>query len=303
MVRVNIGLMALALFCTVLLMCGCGSEDKSATAGPEKFLIDSPSKVNLQRVGEIRTFEDKSLWEYINGGAELYYLYDFKSVATADYKHENTEVVVDIYQFGTPDYAYGIYSMFRSSDVDLIKLGVEGFIDPVSLTFIKDAYMIKLVGYDESMDMSLILTNLAEEIESVIPGVSQPPATFNDFPDSTVIPATGKLYAESYLGQKFLTDIYTQDYIIENDTVSLFYSDDKMGGKYLEWSKIAEKTNKKEAAPDDMPFDSDYGLIFKDSFYGQILVGLKDGKMFGLVGYNDSHAGFFSRWLKDSENN
>jgi uncharacterized protein DUF6599 len=295
--RIIICIVVLAIFYTMFLISGCGDGDKGTTAGPEKYLIESPSKVNLQRIGEIRTFEGKSLWEYINGGAELYYLYDFITVATADYKHDNTEIVVDIYQFGTPDKAYGIYSMFRSPDVDLIRLGVEGFIDPVSLTFIKDVYMVKLVGYDESMEMSLALTNLAEEIASLIPGVIQPPNAFNNFPDSAMIPATDKLYAESYLGQKFLTDMYTRDYILDNDTVSLFFGDDEMGGKYLEWSKIAEKTNKKEPAPDDMPFDSEYGFIYNDSFYGPILIGLKNGKMFGLVGYKDNHFDFFRQWL------
>jgi hypothetical protein len=193
--------------------------------------------------------------------------------------------------------------MFRSPGVDLISLGVEGFVDPASLTFIKDAYMVKLVGYDESVEMSLAMTNLAEEIAALITGVVEPPDEFDRFPVGTVVATADKFYAESYLGQKFLTDIFTRDYVMNDDTVSLFYADDETGAKYLEWAAVADKSNKKEPAPEGMTFDSDYGFVFDDSFYGPILVGLKGDKMFGMVGFDDDRADFFRQWLGDSAEN
>ena len=290
------GLISVMIAFAMFIGCGDG-EKKIDRPGPEKFLIESPSKVNLQRIGEIRTFEGKSLWEYINGGAELYYMYDFISVATADYKHGETEIVVDIYRFKNSDRAFGIYSMFRSSDVDLIRLGVEGFTDPVSITFVKDAFMVKLVGYDEKIESILALTNLAEEIAGIIPGVTQRPGAFADFPDSAVLAATDKLYAKSYLGQKFLTDIYTQNYLLENDTVTLFFGDDETGAKFLEWSEMAQRLNKKDPTPEALPFDSEYAFVFEDNFYGPILIGLKGGDIFGMVGFRPDHTGFFREWL------
>ncbi len=283
---------------TGLLFVSCGSKKKETnTAAPQNFLPESSSKTHLKRISDVRTFVGQTLWEYIDGGAEIYYLYDFEIVATADYKADSVEIVVDIYKFDSPDNAYGLYSMLRPVDAQPVRLGAEGFIDPASVVFVKGDYIVKLIGYDESEQSTLALTNFSEELANFIPGRTTLPETFSLFPKKNLIETSRKYFAESYLGQKFLTRVYAQDYIIGTDTVQLFLSDDASGSKFAQWKEIAVNTAEIKPIADSIGFDQDYSFEAPDRFYGTSLVGLKNDRLVGAVNYRDNEAGFVKTWL------
>ena len=83
----------------LILIFGCGSNVKQDVSSSAALLPAKAERANLERVGEIRTFVGDSLWEYIDGGAEVYHLYDFIDVTTADYKSDQIDLVADIYHF------------------------------------------------------------------------------------------------------------------------------------------------------------------------------------------------------------
>ncbi|UCD17951.1 MAG: hypothetical protein JSV44_03330 [Candidatus Zixiibacteriota bacterium] len=290
---------SVAFLILITLTISCGKKEPAADKpGPETFLPATVSGGSLQRVSEIRTFVGESLWEYIDGGAELYYLYNFISVATADYKRGSVEILVDIYCFRSPDYAYGLYSMLRSGDAETIMLGVEGFVDPVSISFVKGDYVVKLIGYDDSIENSRAMTDLAQEIAGSIRGTAARPRTFQLFPDSGKIGTTDRLFAESFLGRQFLTDVYTQDYLIGTDSVTLFASADDAGTKFLKWSQLADQLAIKEPISGTLPFDEDHAFIVNNSFHGKIAVGLRSGKLIGIVRYSPGKNNFLLSWLE-----
>ncbi len=289
---------ALLLWLVALSIVSCGSKEPEIEASaPQNFLLETSMKTALKRVGEIRTYVGQTLWEYINGGAEIYYLYDFESVATADYKDDGVEIVVDIYKFRGGDNAFGLYSMLRPVDAQLVRLGVEGFVAPGLIAFVKGDYVVKLIGFDDSPQSSLALINLAEELGGLVPGRVALPEIFTIFPGANAIAASRKCFAESYLGQKFLTEVYSQSYIMGTDTLGLFLSEDADGAKFAHWMEIADKTANMEAIKDSLGFDESYSFRTTDRFYGDIIVGLKDGYLAGAVGYRDNLAGFIRNWL------
>ncbi len=286
------------VFIIGMLIVSCGSKKKNEnTTAPQNFLPESSAKTSLKRIADVRTFVGQTLWEYIDGGAEIYYLYDFEIVATADYKADSTEIVVDIYKFDSPDNAFGLYSMLRPVDAQPVRLGVEGFLDPASVVFVKGDYVVKLIAYDESEQSTLALTNFSEELANLVPGRTTFPEAFSLFPKANLIETSRKYFAESYLGQKFLTDVYAQEYIIGTDTVQLFLSDDASGSKFAQWKEIAENTAEIEPIVDSIGFDQDYSFEAPDRFYGTSLVGLKNDRLVGAVRYRDSEAGFVKSWL------
>jgi len=281
----------------IVLFLACGEEKDENKSDMSEFLPAQLEGIGLERTSEIRTFDGKSLWEYIDGGAEIYLTYNFIQVATADYSRDGIEIVVDIYQFTSEDNAYGLYSMFRTDDVQIIKLGVEGFTAPASLNFVKGKFLVGLIGYDDLTASSLALVNLAEGINKILPGTADKPVVFNIFPHENIITATDKYYTESFLGQKFLTKVFCQDYFIGGDTLTLFLTDDSNGAKYLEWLEIAGKTGRKESTPSDLPFDEKYVFIINDNYYGKIIAGLKDGKLLGIVNYGEKQRELLMNWL------
>lgn len=60
-----------------------------------------------------RNFDYDGLWGYINGGADLYFEYGFKSVTVQDIRINGSDFKVDIYCMESPEAAYGIYSVSR----------------------------------------------------------------------------------------------------------------------------------------------------------------------------------------------
>jgi len=287
----------LAIMLLLLQLLACGGGEKKTDVDINSFLPERIADIGLERISAIRTFNDKQLWEYINGGAELYLSYNFIEVATADYKHEDIEIVVDLYRFDSDVDAFGLYSMFRSPDVQPIQLGVEGFTAPATLNFVKGKFLVRLVGYDESAESSLALVNLAEEINKLIPGTMAPPAMFELFPKENRVPLTDKYYIESYLGQKAMSEVYSRNYFCSGDSISLFISTDSAGAKHMEWNNIAEKTGRQEISPEGLPYDEGYTLIINDGYYGKIIIGLRNQKLAGIVNYSDKQIELLTNWL------
>ncbi len=282
----------------ILLLSGCGEKETENRINMNLYLPAIFKAIGLERASDIRTFSGESLWEYIDGGADLYLAYNFIEVATADYKKGEIEIVADLYRFKSADDAYGVYSMIRSPGVQIIHLGVEGFIAPASLNFTRGEFFVRLTGFDESAESSMAMVNLAEEINKLLDGRNEPPAAFSLFPRGDIISFTDKMYAESFLGQKFLTRVYTRGYRIGKDSVTLFLTDDGSGAKFLEWSKLAEKSGDLYTDSVGLPFDMSHGRSLEDKYHGIILFGLKGGRLVGMINFNDRHKLFIARWLE-----
>jgi len=64
--------------------------------------------------GDDSVFNRKTLYDYMDGGAEVYLAYDFREVFVRRYvDSEENEIVLDIYDMGSPAEAYGIFSCDR----------------------------------------------------------------------------------------------------------------------------------------------------------------------------------------------
>jgi len=64
--------------------------------------------------GRWRYYDRKTLFQHIDGGAELYLAYRFKGAIVRRYlKGKEMEIALDIYDMGTPDDAFGVFSVER----------------------------------------------------------------------------------------------------------------------------------------------------------------------------------------------
>ncbi len=288
----------IAVILAATLGAGCGEEQSAADLATSDYLRSGYDAIGVGRSSAPRTFVGQKLWEYINGGAELYHQYSFVEVATANYKKGETEMVVDLYRFDSPVNAFGLYSMLRPEEASLARYGVEGHISPSKVEFVKGDILTRVIGYDETDETSLALINLADEINKQLPGEERMPATFERFPSNHAAVGTARYFAEAFLGQGFLTKVYCQDYQLDTAKVTLFLCEQEPGAKLLEWSALAEGLGTFIEVPDGLPFDDGKAFAFDNSFYGRIVVGIRTGRMAGIVGYSDSHREFLSDWLE-----
>ncbi|MCP4706459.1 MAG: hypothetical protein GY865_17820, partial [candidate division Zixibacteria bacterium] len=267
-------ILSITIIMALILLIGCGAETKKETLSSSQYLPEKTVRSDLVRFSEIRTFPGESLWEYINGGAEVYHLYKFIEVTTADYKNDQIELVADIYHFDGEENSFGLYSMLCPAGAKIINLGVEGFLSPASVNFVKGEYLIRLTGFEDTNESELALINLAEELNEIIPGTTERPKQFGLFPNENKVSGLDKYFAEQFMGQKFLSGVFSRNVVLDSDTVTLFVSSDVSGGKFLSWSNYSEKINKKKDRPENIPFDDTLCLVIEDNYYGDIIVGL-----------------------------
>ncbi|MFH1313497.1 MAG: DUF6599 family protein [Candidatus Eisenbacteria bacterium] len=290
--RVSIaGIVLLAL----LPSCG-GSEDAFQATGAD-FLPSEIVSIGWSRAPEIRSFAGDSLFEYINGAAEMYHKYGFVDVEVADYNRQADEIIVDLYRFTDPDMAFGLFTTLRPYPSDAVNNGVAGFSLGSVLVFVKGRYVVNLTGYDESEVITAGIESIAAVVDSLLPGTSELLEMFALIPQPGRIPNTEKVFAESFLGRGFLTKVYTVDCRVGADTVTVFVTDDVSGEKLLKWSDIAVASEPPTQDVEGLPFDDDSILAIVDSWHGLIVAGPRAGKLVGIVGYNDTHRGFLVTWL------
>jgi len=284
------------LLAILIIAFSCGNSKKDVgTENISGFFPDKLDEINLARTSEIRTFKGQSLYEYIDGGAEIYHQYGFVELATASYKADDQEIILDIYKFDNEDNAYGLYSAVKPPEPGNMQLGAEGFSTENSVDFVKGSYLVRIVGFDETETTKQAIEKLAENLDAALPGSINKPATFELFPRDSLVPGSEKMQAESFLGQIFLDDVYSVEYDIDGDKVTLFVTEDSSGEKYTKW--LAEiKTE--EFDPKDLPYEDQKAFLYNNDYHGAVVAGSIQGRLAGLIGYKESHREFLSRWLE-----
>lgn len=292
----KIMIIAMIMFSVLFHSCG-GGKRSSQDLSCSNYLPDEIVEAGIERSSEVRTFEGESLFEYINGGAEIYHAYNFIEVATATYGINGTEMVVDIYRFENPDNAYGLFASFRPDNPAFVQLGAEGFGSPASIDYVKGPFVVRIIGFEESSETGQAISALASEINGILPADDSLPRKFSFFPQGDYIEATDRIYAESFLGQKFLTDVYSRKYYISDDTLTLFITEDGSGEKFMLWFESGAADGSAEPAGEDLLFDDGRAFVIENSYYGRIIAGLKGEDLLGVINYSDDKKDFLAEWL------
>lgn len=279
----------------LLFSCGGVKTPAGQPAGAEYLPLRFAS--GWERTPEVRVFVGDSLYEYIDGGAELYHMYKFIDVTVGDYTGDAGEIVADLYRFAGPEMAYGMYTTLRPEGPEAVPLGVEGFSAGPTVIFVRGDYLVNIIGYDETAATVAAVKSLAGAIDSLLPGPKDKPAMFSLFPQTAIREHTEKMYAASFLGRGYLSLMYTVDCFLETDTLTLFLSEDVSGGKFSQWSEQTSGARTSTMSPDGLPFDQGNAFIIVDGYYGNIVAGLKNGKLAGIIGYKSEQAGFLTEWL------
>ena len=74
-----------------------------------------PKKIlDWESSGKDAVYDRKTIYEYMDGGAEVYLAFDFRNAFVRKYKNSSGEVIaLDIYDMGSPEEAFGIFSCDR----------------------------------------------------------------------------------------------------------------------------------------------------------------------------------------------
>lgn len=151
--------------------------------------------------GEVYT--KANLFEYINGGAELYISYDFINLAARTYKKQGDdevpEIKIDIFDMSSAANAFGVFAHSKEKVDRFIAPDVESEYAAGLLTFWKGRYYVSILAYPETEEKKKLVQTLGRAIATQIKEKSVKPALIDKLPQSSETNNTGgiKLDIES----------------------------------------------------------------------------------------------------------
>lgn len=153
--------------------------------------------------GQVRYYEGSRLFQYINGGAQVYYEYGFVRVAVQEYMNGSQSMVVEIYEMETSAGAFGIYSLNRDASKPAIDVGDDGTLYDYSVSFWQDRYYVNVMAYTADHFGRTDLQKIAQSISQKIGSRGQIPELVSYLPGQILNPRSicyvmGRLGLNSY---------------------------------------------------------------------------------------------------------
>ena len=150
-----------------------------------------------------QTYTKKTLFEHINGQAELFFKYGFQKSIFAIYqnkKNQGNQIELDIYDMGNVLQAFGIFSRFRNEDQPG-GIGLDSYLDDRSVFFYKGKYFVILYATESNPST---LKQWAAKVASRIVDTSSQPKEIGYFPQNGLKPGSIQYFPEGLLGHQFL---------------------------------------------------------------------------------------------------
>jgi hypothetical protein len=133
--------------------------------------------------GKIRNFNSRTLFEYMNGAAELYLAYGFQSLDVYQFeKPGQPSLTIEIYAMGSSADAYGVFSFERQDEDAGIGQGSE--FGGGMLRFWKGQYFVSIFGEGEGPELKAAVIRLGKEVAQTAPGSGPPPPLIQNLPDT-----------------------------------------------------------------------------------------------------------------------
>ncbi len=180
------------------------------------------------------TFTKDTLFEHIDGQADLFLQYGFKRSVFVAYRNVNSsedKIDLDIYDMGNSLQAFGAFSRFRQEESPA-GIGLDSYLEDRYALFYKGKYFVVLQATESNPST---LKRLAQEIESRISDNSSPPKEIGYFPKSGLKPGSIEYIPDGLLGHEFLKRGFKASYVkkAETNTDSKTTSDDREFNLFL----------------------------------------------------------------------
>jgi hypothetical protein len=156
----------------------------SSCSKAEKRTELFPEIKEWKKSEEIQTYTPENLYEYINGAAELYLIYDFQELQASEYTSENeASIVIEIYYHKTPEHAFGIYSQERPTEGNFVDIGTQGYIAVPIVNFVAGNTYVKINSYNVGNKSEKVLQTFANRVAENIGDKGPLPKILNCFPE------------------------------------------------------------------------------------------------------------------------
>ena len=146
-----------------------------------------PDKVDSWRIVEQDEFYNPgNLYDYIDGGAELFLSYDFERAVHRIYSSsDQPDILLDVFDMGTSVNAFGVFTHSRESLNEDYGQGTEA--GPGMLIFWQDRYYISILCYPETEQSQKAVIDIAKEIQENIKTKGPLPGILELLPQESLV--------------------------------------------------------------------------------------------------------------------
>jgi len=257
--------------------------------------LSFPEMIGWRQDGKTQVFSPKTLYEYINGAADLYLSYEFQDLQVAEYKGEKkTGVTVEVYRHKDPIQAFGIYSQERLANARFLDIGAQGYQEPNVLNFVAGPYYVKINGYSTGTEDERIMLAFGRKMGETLGGKSSLPQILSSFPREGMKKNTEKFISKNFLGYSYLHSGYTADYEVDGKKFKIFVIEGQDAGdcRGMMESYLKQTGNEGKAVS-----EGPYRL--KDRYHGDVDLFWQGKWIWGIVDLNDPE--IRSKFLKAFE--
>lgn len=231
------------------------------------------------------TYLADNLYEKINGKAPLYIEAGFVKLSTIRFVNKNNESLwMELYIFDMANIknAFSVYSVQRRPDVEMLPDMQFGYRTTDAPYFVHGKYYVEFIASSKSDELFKAMMETAQKIQANLPidvDTEIPELTY--FPLDNLVTGSHKLYLDSAFGFEKLTDTFTAQYRVGDDTVTAFLSKRLSAADaaalFEYYYKFLIENGGKEVQPDNNP-----KVKFVD-FYGTLeIITVADQFLFGI---------------------
>ncbi len=121
-----------------------------------------------------QTFDAETIFDYIDGAGEVYRSYNMKFLVSRRFhKDGKPDIVVDLFDMGSPEDAYGVFT--HDLDGEDAGVGQGSNYKAGLLSFWKDRYFLSVYAEEETAETKGLVFELGRRIDNAIPGRGKTP--------------------------------------------------------------------------------------------------------------------------------
>ena len=203
-----------------------------ATAAKAEGPLPKMQDADLTGPGEIRRFNADTLYEKIDGKAQLYLSYSFAGLLFTTYTAGDTAIDVYVYDMGQADNAFGIYKAEEGENSEPVEIGAGGYASGASLFFWKGKHYVNILaggeeaahggegaGSDKQKEVALKLaTAIADQLKSA----GQSLWAEQVLPQQDRVTGSFEFRKSDAFGLDFLKDVFSAQYKVAGKDLTLF---------------------------------------------------------------------------------
>ena len=239
-------------------------------------------------------FTEETLFDHINGEAELYFPYGFDALATARYVKKDapgSELMADVYRMGSLLDAFGIWSNYRKADAPGCAVGADCVLSSSQMLFYQDRYFVRLQATGTPTPSQDVFLACGRALSRNLPAGKGRPGELELFHVNGVVPKTERYLPQSVLGYPLFRRGMTAEANLNGERAQVFvvFEDSAAAARKVFDQYLASL---KEAGL-EAKLSGKEGIISLegiDPLYGKVIVEQWDRYLIGAIRLKDTAA-------------